>query len=213
MHLLTHVLRCGRYYEGRGVDQNFPEAFKWFQRAAEQGFPPAHHNLGLMYDHGHGVEQDYGKAAKFYEIAAEKGISKAQYYLALMLANGLGVEHDYGASSAWLHRAVDLGCPEAQYSLAHYYEIGLGGTAQSSTRAEELYNLAANQGLEKARVQLARIRTSAAPPKGTCAHCRGKNSRFRCSQCKVVSYCSRDCQREHWKSGHRQVCNKPHDAR
>ena len=27
-----------------------------------------------------------------------------------------------------------------------------------------------------------------------------------CSQCKQVFYCSKDCQKEHWKKGHRQAC-------
>ena len=29
-----------------------------------------------------------------------------------------------------------------------------------------------------------------------------------CSRCKSVFYCSRDCQRSHWKAGHKKVCKK-----
>ncbi|CAM9128381.1 unnamed protein product [Choristocarpus tenellus] len=30
-----------------------------------------------------------------------------------------------------------------------------------------------------------------------------------CSRCKVVIYCSRDCQRAHWKAGHKWTCRPP----
>jgi carboxypeptidase C (cathepsin A) len=31
----------------------------------------------------------------------------------------------------------------------------------------------------------------------------------RCGRCQRVSYCSRECQKEHWKTGHRAVCKSP----
>ncbi|BDA50307.1 hypothetical protein COCOBI_15-4360 [Coccomyxa sp. Obi] len=41
-----------------------------------------------------------------------------------------------------------------------------------------------------------------------CAQC-GKlcDTLLRCSACKLVAYCSRNCQVKHWKAGHKQVCN------
>jgi hypothetical protein len=27
-----------------------------------------------------------------------------------------------------------------------------------------------------------------------------------CSQCRLVAYCSKACQRAHWKNGHKQAC-------
>ena len=30
----------------------------------------------------------------------------------------------------------------------------------------------------------------------------------RCSRCKGVSYCSRDCQKQHWKVGHKKECKE-----
>lgn len=29
---------------------------------------------------------------------------------------------------------------------------------------------------------------------------------LKCSRCKEVYYCSRDCQRGHWREGHREDC-------
>ena len=43
-----------------------------------------------------------------------------------------------------------------------------------------------------------------------CAHCSVELAKaMRCSQCKTVCYCSRECQKMHWnrkKDGHREDC-------
>ena len=47
------------YDNGQGVTQDYVEAVKWYQKAAEQGHAKAQYNLGLMYDKGQGVTQYY----------------------------------------------------------------------------------------------------------------------------------------------------------
>ena len=43
----------------------------------------------------------------------------------------------------------------------------------------------------------------------TCQWCLEKEKKlFWCSRCKASSYCSVDCQRKHWKNGHREACKK-----
>ena len=34
-----------------------------------------------------------------------------------------------------------------------------------------------------------------------------------CAGCRSVSYCSKQCQREHWKNGHKAECERLHAAR
>ena len=48
----------GMYRKGRGVEQDYEEAVKWYRQAAEQGHAIAQTNLGWMYRKGRGVEQD-----------------------------------------------------------------------------------------------------------------------------------------------------------
>lgn len=47
----------------------------------------------------------------------------------------------------------------------------------------------------------------------TCSNCNTVETRARqfpiCSQCKQTCYCSQDCQRQHWRAGHKAVCKKP----
>jgi hypothetical protein len=31
----------------------------------------------------------------------------------------------------------------------------------------------------------------------------------RCGRCQRVAYCSRECQKEHWKTGHKIICKSP----
>ena len=66
------------YKKGDGVTQDFKEAAKLYQLAAEQGDPDARYQLGLMYSNGEGVLQDYKEAAKWFQLAVEQGNISAQ---------------------------------------------------------------------------------------------------------------------------------------
>ncbi|KAL3660994.1 hypothetical protein V7S43_014011 [Phytophthora oleae] len=47
------------------------------------------------------------------------------------------------------------------------------------------------------------------PRTGTCSVCQAADKTpSRCSQCKWSAYCSKACQRDHWRAGHRQMCAK-----
>lgn len=46
-----------------------------------------------------------------------------------------------------------------------------------------------------------------------CQWClKGEVKLFTCSRCKNASYCSKECQAQHWKSGHKQDCKKHVEA-
>ena len=54
--------------------KRYAQAFKWYQKAAEQGLAMAQNNLGYMYRDGRGTEQDLEKAFKWFQKAAEQGL-------------------------------------------------------------------------------------------------------------------------------------------
>jgi TPR repeat protein len=61
------------YRKGRGVNQDYKTAVKWYNLAADQGYADAQNNLGVMYFEGHGVSQDYVTAHMWANIAAVNG--------------------------------------------------------------------------------------------------------------------------------------------
>ncbi len=133
------------YYYGRGVEQDYGEALKWFRQAAEQGRTNAQCFLGYMYEHGKGVPQDYGEAVKWYRQAAEQGNASAQHNLGFMYSNGRGVPQDYGEAVKWYKRAAEQGDANAQNNLAFMYYFGKG-VAQDYGEALKLFRQAAEQG-------------------------------------------------------------------
>ena len=50
------------YRNNLRVDQDYEEAFRWYQSAAYDGHVKAMYNLGLMHEYGQGVPQDYTQA-------------------------------------------------------------------------------------------------------------------------------------------------------
>ena len=65
------------YRLGQGVPQDYKQAVKWYQKAAEQGYADAQCNLGIMYYEGDGVPQNYKKAYVWFNLAASQGDADA----------------------------------------------------------------------------------------------------------------------------------------
>jgi hypothetical protein len=87
------------YESGRGVEQDFTQALKWFRESAKQGDPDAQFNLGQMYEDGEGVSQDYAQAAKWYRTACENrpdhgGAGNGCNSLGMLYLDGKGVKRN-----------------------------------------------------------------------------------------------------------------------
>ena len=66
------------YREGyNGTRKDYGEAFKWYSKAAEQGYAKAQNNLAVLYAMGQGVPQDYKQAHAWFSVAAANGYSNA----------------------------------------------------------------------------------------------------------------------------------------
>ena len=123
------------YYNGQGVEQDFKEAIKWFQKAADLGFSNAQSNLGMMYERGQGLEQDFKEAVKWYQKAAKQGDVGAQFNLGVMWENGEGFTEDYVNACAWYNIAAANGDEGANKNKG---SIAKRMTAEEITKAEEL---------------------------------------------------------------------------
>ena len=83
------------------------EALKYFQKAADQGYPEAQVGLASLYYEGNGVKQDYEKALQWYKKAAAKGHPEAQFYLGLMYHNGEGTDKNDDIAKKYLKKAYN----------------------------------------------------------------------------------------------------------
>jgi TPR repeat protein len=83
------------YHQGKGVPQDYREAFQWYRKAADQGNAKAQYGVGYMYHWGRDVSQDANQALGWYRKAADQGNAKAQYDLGLSYYEGKGLPQDY----------------------------------------------------------------------------------------------------------------------
>ena len=64
---------------GRGTEQDYMEAAKWYEISARQGYVNAQVNLGGMYSEGDGVPQDFQQAYVWISAAAESGNKSVEF--------------------------------------------------------------------------------------------------------------------------------------
>ena len=116
------------YYGGkRGRKQDFQEARKWLQLAAENGVAEAQHNLGWMYSKGLGGKQNFQEARKWLQLAAENGLAEAQFAMGNMYFKGLGVKRqNLKETLRWYKESATQGYAEAQFNLGWMYAEGIG---------------------------------------------------------------------------------------
>ena len=134
------------YYEGTGVAQNYNEAFKWYQKAADNGAADAYVGLGVMYYDGQGVAQNYEKAFLWTKKAAENGAANAYVGLGVMYCKGQGVAKNSNEAFKWFQKAADNGGASAFAYLGDMYYAG-DGVAQNYNEALKWYQKAADNGI------------------------------------------------------------------
>jgi len=134
------------YYVGRGgVEQNFSEAARWYERLARLGDPRAQTSLGLMYARGYGVAKNMATARHWWNFAASQNDPGAQYNLGVIYSQGDGVPQDYPQAARWLDLAAQRGHVQAQHNLAMLYHEGRG-VPRDPVRAYFWMKVAALQG-------------------------------------------------------------------
>ncbi len=87
------------YKRGKGVEQDFGQALKWFKKSAKRGNADAENLLGQIYEDAEGVPQDYRQAAKWYRAACEHrpdygGAGQGCNNLGLLYLDGRGLKRN-----------------------------------------------------------------------------------------------------------------------
>lgn len=106
-----------------GFQQNYKEALRWFQKAADKGNPEAMGLIAAMYSRGD-IEKDNEEAFKWALKAAEKGDLDSQYLVGLSYYKGQGTEENLSKAIQWLSKAMDHGHSEAKDTLVEMFVRG-----------------------------------------------------------------------------------------
>jgi uncharacterized protein len=119
--------RLGAQYEqGKGVPQDFKEAYKWIHLAVAQGNADAQFTLGWMYELGEGVPLDAKEAINWYRLSAVNGNAHAQLSLGSRYLTGVTVLQDFEEALKWHRLSAEQGNVYAQFSLGSMYAHGKG---------------------------------------------------------------------------------------
>lgn len=135
-------------------ESDYPNAFKWAEKAATKGNADAQIMLCALYYEGQGVEQDYSRAFEWCEKSANQGHSDAQSTLGLMYYEGKGVEKDYAEAFDLFKIGAYRGDDDSQLKLCAMYAEGQG-VRQDHSRAFEWCEKSAKQGNIHASFNLA----------------------------------------------------------
>ena len=133
------------------VEWHKEKAEAWYTKAAEQGYPMALNNLGVMYVRLY--EESKGKnstaleiAEKWFQKAASKGYPPAQYNLCIM-------SEQADTAFEWLLKAAKQEYPPAQDLLGSLYYHG-EEVDKAPEAAVKWFRAAADQGYASAQVNL-----------------------------------------------------------
>lgn len=113
-------------FDGLLWEQDYAKALNWFRSAAQDGYAPAQHHLGTMYDLEFGLPRDPQKAAEWYRKAADQGFAQAQRGIGMLHHLGTGVGLDLKKAAAWYEKAAAQGDAPAQNELCAMYLEGTG---------------------------------------------------------------------------------------
>jgi len=105
------------YDEALGVDVDWPEALRWYKRAAARGHVLAAHNIGNMYRDGRGIDADAATAARWWLRAARSGDVIPALRLGEAFEAGRGVTASKESAVFWYRKASAAGNAAATEAL------------------------------------------------------------------------------------------------
>lgn len=88
-HLESHEIHQRALAYRMEPIRDFNKSFQCLLVAANEGYGPSFHALGLSYLHGMGTEQDNKKGFLYFRLGAEKGDAKSFFRLGYFYENGL----------------------------------------------------------------------------------------------------------------------------
>lgn len=123
--------QVGLMYEGIrgdfiGTWIDYDKAFKYYNKAANQGLAIAQIKLGSMYFYGEYVSQKFEKAFEYFEKAASQENPHAQLMLGHMFEHGKGTIQNFEKAFEYYEKAASQNQIGTLMHLGRMYENGIG---------------------------------------------------------------------------------------
>lgn len=146
----SNIYRMARVFHTR--NQSGP-ALNYYNTAANLGYLPAQHDVGMLLLEGHGeVLKNPALAAKWLRRAAEQGFAPSQYALATLSFSGSEVDATEAAVRLW-REAAKQHYSRAEEALGFAYQKGIG-VPRNVAQAQRWFRRAAKSGSEAAQREL-----------------------------------------------------------
>ncbi|CAG8529213.1 14588_t:CDS:1 [Ambispora leptoticha] len=102
-------------------DNRLDEAFRLYQKSANNGSDIAQLALGWCYEFGHGCPRDTTKALEQFREVALRGNCGGMYYYAIALSDGIDGQVNVREAEFWFKKAAEAGHWDAQNTIAEIY--------------------------------------------------------------------------------------------
>jgi TPR repeat protein len=108
-----------KFANGEESTLDYPQAARWYLKAAEQSHALAQFNLGIMYDRGQGVPVDKAQSILWMDRAARLGDAAAQHALGIAYHRASLERKPENASESrieaykWFQLAAGQGCRDS----------------------------------------------------------------------------------------------------
>ena len=127
-------------YKSRlGLQQNFVEAWKWYQAASHQNNSKATFMLSRMTKYGEGVPRNLAQSVHWLQVASEQGNAQAMFLLSNAYADGEGIAKDATLARHWLELSAEGDFPTAIQALAMELEGKPDANDNEKQRARHLF--------------------------------------------------------------------------
>lgn len=138
---------------------DFPSAFEFFAKGAQQGHFKSTQYYGWMVENNLGITatfMHFSEAAQYHRKAAEMGCRESMTVLGQLYIHGMGVVRNYQQAVKYLSKAAELEDAEASFSLGKLYERGVG-VDKDTKESVKWYKLSSKLGNVYATFALRRL--------------------------------------------------------
>ena len=174
---------------------------RWYKRAESLGDIDATYHLGDLHFQGLGVTADVKASMSFWKKASDAGHAEAACSLGFLYMSGV-VPADEKKMLQWTKLAASRGSERAKNILSNHQPLTVRQARKlqkGSTDADTDQIAAMNANLHEPLLRCY------SPECGRLEK-RGQPKFKKCSGCLAVLYCSRACQKAHYRTQHKQEC-------